>query len=150
MMCPTASVARARDAGSWIRYFATIHRQVTARIADGMTSRIGDDPAHMERFGGRVRQALCHGARCPPEWRRHHHRFLRRRLPGRRVRVWTESSSQYFGAFGSVSRRSSGRGCRWDLRLRVHVDYVQSVPAGQVELHVQDGPLDTYGDDAVH
>jgi len=37
-----------------------------------------------------------------------------------------------------------------DLRLQVHVDYVQSVPAGQVELHVQDGPLDTYRDDAVH
>jgi hypothetical protein len=37
-----------------------------------------------------------------------------------------------------------------DLRLQVHVDYVQSVPAGQVELHVQDAPLDTYRDDAVH
>jgi hypothetical protein len=37
-----------------------------------------------------------------------------------------------------------------DLRLQVHVDYVQSVPAGQVELHVQDGPLETYRDDAVH
>jgi hypothetical protein len=32
----------------------------------------------------------------------------------------------------------------------VNVDYVQSVDAGQVELHVQDGPLDTYRDDAVH
>jgi hypothetical protein len=37
-----------------------------------------------------------------------------------------------------------------DLRLQVHVDYVQSVPAGQVELHVQEGPLETYRDDAVH
>ena len=26
----------------------------------------------------------------------------------------------------------------------------RAVPAGQVELHVQDGPLDTYRDDAIH
>ena len=30
-----------------------------------------------------------------------------------------------------------------DLRLQVHVDHMQPGPVGQVELHVQDGPLDT-------
>jgi hypothetical protein len=50
------------------------------------------------------------------------------------------------GVAGDLLAGDVGR----DLRLQVNVDYVQSVAAGQVELHVQDGPLDTYRDDAVH
>jgi hypothetical protein len=43
-------IAPTHDAGSRTLYLAGIHREVTARIAEGITSRIFDDAARMERL----------------------------------------------------------------------------------------------------
>jgi Family of unknown function (DUF5995) len=54
-------IAPTHDAGSRARYLAGIHREVTARIAEGITSRIFDDAARMERLDVVFRHALGHG-----------------------------------------------------------------------------------------
>ena len=45
-----AAVARAHDEASRVGYFAAVYRQVTARVAEGITGGVFDDGARMERL----------------------------------------------------------------------------------------------------